>query len=287
MRFVEMAVAHAINTVHLFFRMFLLKDSPNVFFTWLLVLPIVFSQKYFNINAFSSRFKSPSKITFDGFTYHFESYFQIYHVLAALKERQYLLSLDAKDRIALDIGASIGCHSNYFSRNITVSKTIAFEPASDNYGVLVANSNNKSKAFECEKIALTSTNGKAWLSMAGWGAGQHSLARKLTCKGASGEEVNCHSLDSYLESHGHSLSGVGIMKIDVEGNELDVMKGAMKTITASRPIIMFESEQESFNAICVFLLDYGYTVAKMNYLNYVAFPKGSSRNFRNSRNFVI
>jgi FkbM family methyltransferase len=53
------------------------------------------------------------------------------------------------------------------------------------------------------------------------------------------ERVNCNALDDYREE---LFNNIGLIKIDVEGAELDVLKGAVKTLERNGyPPIIFES----------------------------------------------
>jgi len=60
------------------------------------------------------------------------------------------------------------------------------------------------------------------------------------------------------------------MKIDVEGFEAKVIRGAKNTISKYKPIIMIEIFEESsnFDEIYLFLSRLGYTVEAINEDNY-------------------
>src|SRR4029077_10370857 len=66
-------------------------------------------------------------------------------------------------------------------------------------------------------------------------------------------EVGCVTIDS-LE-----LAKLKLIKIDVDGHELQVLKGAEKTITRCSPIIYIENEiAEKREAMVAWLIDHGY-----------------------------
>lgn len=69
--------------------------------------------------------------------------------------------------------------------------------------------------------------------------------------------VETRTLDSY------NLADVGFLKIDAEGHELAVLRGAHETITGSRPVVFIESEARHAlgapaNVIKLMLDRYGY-----------------------------
>lgn len=60
----------------------------------------------------------------------------------------------------------------------------------------------------------------------------------VTPSNSSGVSVRCRSLDSWAREH--SVGRVDIIKIDVEGCELQVLEGAVQLIKACRPLIVCE-----------------------------------------------
>lgn len=72
---------------------------------------------------------------------------------------------------------------------------------------------------------------------------------------ASTEKVRVVPLDAY------NLSNIGLIKIDVEGMELEVLNGARKTIQDNRPILHIE----------IFMLDRALLTAYMDEMNYGSF----------------
>ena len=84
----------------------------------------------------------------------------------------------------------------------------------------------------------------------GGGLAQKPNARKFPV------EVVC--LDEFFEPSAHS--NVGVMKVDVEGLEPQVLLGAAKILNESRPIIFFECiDKESGYNVQSILASHGYT----------------------------
>ncbi len=114
---------------------------------------------------------------------------------------------------------------------------IAFEPNPDAYRVLAhniaVNGRWNIKAFN---LALADTDGRVWLYKGPGDGAASALAR--TRGGEGREQVEVRRLDSILEEL--DLRQVDVMKIDVQGAEARLLRGAMETLRSWRPIIVFE-----------------------------------------------
>jgi FkbM family methyltransferase len=89
------------------------------------------------------------------------------------------------------------------------------------------------RAFQ---VALTQTRGKAWLYH-GWDPVGNSLGMD-PLRGDEGEEVQTESLDNLLEEN--SIDRVDVIKVDVEGAEELVLRGATRTLITYSPVVIFE-----------------------------------------------
>jgi len=150
----------------------------------------------------------------------------------------------------IDIGANIGNHSLYFSR--LFKKVISFEPNPRVYKLLQLNAELVSNV-ECHEVALSDKNGVASISFNSTNMGGGSLSGG----GLGSIEVVTSRLDDF-EIEGH----VSVIKIDVEGHELNVLRGASKTIQKNLPMILFEQHIEDFvdgkSPVIELLKSYGY-----------------------------
>ena len=130
----------------------------------------------------------------------------------------------------VDIGTHIGTFSA-LAACITKKKVISIEPEPNNYSLLVQNKeNNNFEHQECYNVAASNTNGT--ISFCPNGPSSHILE-----DGGSEASIviNSQTADSII---GNQI--VDFIKIDVEGWEINVLKGLRNTINASKPVIVFE-----------------------------------------------
>ncbi len=132
-----------------------------------------------------------------------------------------------KSRHIVDAGAYIGDSSIVLAR-YTDKKVYAFEPSLENFELLnkTINLNNvKDKIVPC-MVALDSKVGTTGLLGAGAGA-------RVTAQ--SKVKIKTHTLDSYLTNRD---SKIGLIKMDVEGYEMNILLGCRKIILTDHPIML-------------------------------------------------
>lgn len=156
------------------------------------------------------------------------------------------------DQIALDIGANIGNHSIYFKKYF--KKVIAFEPIIKTFNILKLNVSNY-KNIEIKNFGLSSSNGTFYMETNKTNIGGSRIVKDNT---NSGESFDFFVLDD-LKIEGN----VGLIKIDVEGHEYEVLKGSEKLIKNNYPIILFELNKNDFvngkSLVYDLLKEYGYS----------------------------
>jgi FkbM family methyltransferase len=164
----------------------------------------------------------------------------------------------------IDIGANIGRYSIHFSE-IENSKVICFEPQKDNFKALEGNiSLNKRKNISPYNQGIFDKNTKLDLNICEENCGANSLVIE---RGGKKEKITVSKLDDFLKEKG--FGKVDLIKIDVEGAEINVLKGAKETIKKYHPIIfleILEDKQEIFD----FLLSNGYKISDFGGDNYLA-----------------
>lgn len=152
----------------------------------------------------------------------------------------YLKSNKLVKGAALDIGANIGNHSLFFSRYY--ERVYCFEPNPRTFQLLKMNGSLVNN-IECINVGLSDFEGKGILSNNPSNMGAASLAINSGTNQSNQHEIELRTLDSFSDIYSH---GIGLIKIDVEGHELAVLKGAEKFINKNRPTILFEQHLTEF-----------------------------------------
>ena len=179
-------------------------------------------------------------------------------------EMQFLSALDTGSiDVALDVGAATGSYSWVLSR---VSRQVyAFEPGKSHYGYL------KKMAFGTNIEVINSAVGSTCARVKMFTPGENSCALHLATlsesnpvieqNGTVTSEVEQIALDSFLAGKIEKRGIVDFLKIDVEGYELDVLKGASEVISNYHPLIYCEIEvrhNADYRKVFEYLIAEGY-----------------------------
>jgi FkbM family methyltransferase len=164
-----------------------------------------------------------------------------------------------KAKTSIDIGAADGIYTIHM---IDASRDcLAFEPLPSKARELTEMAEYLSLPIRVEAVALSDVPGEAQLRILKEDEGRSTIEHENTLDDPDGGEkweitITMKRLDDY------DLDAVGFVKIDVEGHELAVLRGALGTIQRARPIMLIEIEQRhKRNAVCDvhrFLLNLGY-----------------------------
>jgi len=149
-------------------------------------------------------------------------------------ELDLLRHLVAPDRNALDIGANKGVYSWHLAR--LCRQVFAFEPNPVMFDYL---QRAVPANVHCYPVAIADYCGDAQFKLpVSEGKFHYTRGSLLDVSGATGcASFSCKvaTIDSY------GFDNVGFMKIDIEGAELDAIRGATETIRESRPVILAEA----------------------------------------------
>jgi FkbM family methyltransferase len=170
--------------------------------------------------------------------------------------------------VAVEIGANIGQSCSLMARKVGPSgRVLAFEPHPEIVEELRENAArwNRSRyaAAQIEPVALGPVAGEAFLEM-GPGFATNRGSATLRTNGRPVSEtvkISMARLDDFL----HDIRSVSVCKIDVEGHELDVLKGATQALER-RMIrdIIFEDFSARPSPVTALLRHYGYEVFRLN-----------------------
>ena len=175
-----------------------------------------------------------------------------------------------KRDVAIDVGANIGLFSYRLGR--LFRKVYAFEINDDLLADLRAyNPGN----IEIVATGLSSSESETTfyipvadkVPLTGWGSlapNNYPQADAHVTK-----SVRVRSLDSY------SLQGVSFIKIDVEGHEVDVLRGAINTISINRPAVLVEVKEHNRENVSSFFRDLRYVETSLERICGIA---GSAEN---------
>ena len=160
-----------------------------------------------------------------------------------------------KDRIALDIGANLGLFTFFMSKYSR--KVFAFEPNPYPLRYLPSLIDEN---VELIKVAVGKKNELLDLlipkSDKGWSSNGATL-KNISVKNGIKIKVECRTIDSF------NFSNVGLIKIDVEGAEKEVLMGARNTIIDNKPNLIIENElihQNDTNDIFQITFGMGYKI---------------------------
>jgi FkbM family methyltransferase len=166
-----------------------------------------------------------------------------------------------------DVGANIGQSANDYVSMFPSSRIFSFEPVDKTYRQLL-NNTSQHKQIHCFKLALSSYEGTGKIL-----AEEASLANHLineiegvsSYKEASVEEVDITTLDEFCESE--NIKKISYLKIDTEGEDLNVLKGAEDMLAGERiDFIELEAGMHAENSHHVAFCDLKDYMEQYNYL---------------------
>lgn len=164
-------------------------------------------------------------------------------------ELLFLHSADV-DYTLLDCGANYGYWSVLVSSAPYGShKAIAIEPSSQNFAKLKNNAEINGNRFEAMKCAIGAARGTARLS------GTKHEALSIAGGGDSGEEVPVIALDNLLDDGKVSAGGKFLIKLDVEGVEIEAIKGGMRLLQGDSVLLCEEHGNDPHHTVSRYILE--------------------------------
>jgi FkbM family methyltransferase len=189
-------------------------------------------------SLYKPKFKEGEKLKWKGFQNTCPKISELYkpspdfcHLICVLLGQYSIPQCDVKENdIVFDIGAHIGFFS-YFALQKGAKEVYAFEPNPYVFEILKKHAEMWSDKIKPFEIALYSSNGFQELLI----PNPLTLESTLVLKKIGGEKVKVKTmtLDSFVKEY--NVERVDFIKIDAEGSEREIIKGAKETIKRFKP----------------------------------------------------
>jgi FkbM family methyltransferase len=154
------------------------------------------------------------------------------------------------DYTLLDCGANYGYWSVLVSsRPFGSHRAIAIEPSGQNFPKLANNARINGNRFETMKCAIGAARGTARLS------GTKHEAFSIAGDQADGEEVPVIALDNLLDDGKIAPAGKYLIKLDVEGVEIEAMKGGKRLLQEDSVLLCEEHGNDPKHTVSRYILE--------------------------------
>jgi FkbM family methyltransferase len=162
----------------------------------------------------------------------------------------------------VDVGANIGCASIPMALH-HAGRVFAFEPVAETFDELQGNiALNRLANLTARRAACGARDGRAGIVPGP--RDNPGLARVGGTLGGPGQAVEMLRLDGLFADR-----RVGLLKMDVEGYELQVLRGARAVLRRDRPIVVAELQEGAQSQAAEFLRGLGYVGQRLFRSDYV------------------
>lgn len=203
--------------------------------------------------------------------------FFMYSITREYKLRDYL-KLN-KNGIFIDAGANIGKYSILIGNKYPLAKIVAIEPDINACSFFKKNMKlNKLKNIKIIRKPVSSKSGRIKFYFDPKTSTKNSMKKEEILRNLDFNDLQrkikykwmtTTTIDNILKRY--ETKNVELIKIDVQGAELAVLKGAENTLTKFKPNIIFEAwDINSLNKISNFLTQMNYVITKIDKNNYFA-----------------
>ncbi len=173
-----------------------------------------------------------------------------------LLEKAQSLNLEG---VYIDIGANIGNHSVYFNRFCNATKVYSFEIDEAIFSILKRNMehNCKDGTYHLSDIGILDKKGFVDLSDT-----NHLNAGMTKIVNVEGTHREVDTLDNVMQG----VDNIALIKMDVEGFELDIIRGAQHILETQSPVIFAElATKAEFKNFKQAVAQFGYATDMVNY----------------------
>jgi FkbM family methyltransferase len=151
----------------------------------------------------------------------------------------------------------IDCGANYGYWSVLVSsapfgshRVIAIEPSSQNFAKLANNARVNGDRFELTKCAIGAERGTAHLT-----GTKHEAFSIAGSVNGGGEDVPVIALDNLIDDGKVSAKGKYLIKLDVEGVEIEAIKGGARLLQTDSVILCEEHGNDPQHAVSRYILE--------------------------------
>lgn len=184
-----------------------------------------------------------------------------------------LIENNGEESTFVDVGAHIGTFTDTMLEYFPNAKGFLFEPTESNYNILkkkfMSNSN-----ITIDNCALDSDKGRKTFFCTNDSAQNSLLNFILGDQNIYPMEVKTNTLDNYFTKL-KNLERIDLIKIDTQGNDLNVLKGGINTINKYMPVILTEiifvplyKNQANYFEQLEFMDNLGYKIAGIYDVHY-------------------
>jgi FkbM family methyltransferase len=176
------------------------------------------------------------------------------------------ISPDLKLKTIFDVGANKGQTTLKYRRQFPEAQIFAFEPVSQTFATLKKNVAGDSHV-SCFNLAFGEEKQQQQMLVQGT-SGSNSISpvsQVNSVADKSLETVNIITLDEFMAEN-HKIEQIDLLKIDTEGYECQVLRGAEATLRAEKILYIFievtfrqqDNHHTQFSAINQILADYNF-----------------------------
>lgn len=196
-------------------------------------------------------------------------------------EMQVLKAYIKPQSVIFDVGANVGDWTRTVLDISSEVEVHSFEPSKHTYKTL--SSHKWPAGVHTNNLGLGSAAGEATFFVHGEGSTLNSIYFRdaiFDKETVKTETVSMQTLDAYCEEHG--ISAINFLKIDVEGHELEVLKGSSAMLATNKiDLIQFEYGGTYIDAgyllkdVVEYMASYDYGLYKImhNRIEHVAYEK--------------
>lgn len=146
------------------------------------------------------------------------------------------------DPVVIDVGANIGFYTILEANAMDHGRIMAIEPFPRNMELCRANLalNGCERGVSLHECAIGSANETARLHLSA-SSNRHRISSEAErdSSGTSGIDVPMYTLDTFVTNHGVDPGDVSVVRMDLEGFEVEVLNGMTEILASDGPTILY------------------------------------------------